>query len=75
MAGSAIHPGGIPPKTWRQIEVRQQALFAEHDAELKRAGWFTRAQLLARLEAQAFREITGCEQSRWDLFSSGPVVH
>jgi len=76
MSPSAIHAGGIPPRVWQQIESRQNALFAEHHSELQAAGWLARSRLIARLEAQAFREVTGCEKSRWDARGFGwPVVH
>ncbi|PAW80547.1 MAG: hypothetical protein B9S33_18200 [Pedosphaera sp. Tous-C6FEB] len=76
MSTSAIHAGGIPPRVWQQIESRQNALLAEHRSELQAAGWLARSRLIARLEAQAFREVTGCEKPRSDsLGISGPVIH
>lgn len=76
MSTTAIHVGGIPPRVRQQIESRQNALLAEHRSELEAAGWLARSRLIARLEAQAFREVTGCEKSSWDsLGISGPVVH
>ena len=75
MSTSAIHAGGIPPRVWQQIESRQNELLAEHHSELQAAGWLARSRLIARLEAQAFREVTGCEKSSWDWRGFGwPVV-
>lgn len=76
MNSSAIHAGGIPPRVLQQIEARQNALLAEHRSELQSVGWLARSRLVARLEAQAFREVTGCEKSSWARRGFGwPVVH
>ncbi len=76
MSSAAIHEGGIPPKVLQAITSRQQALLVEHHSELQQSGWFARSRLIARIEAQAFREVTGCEKSHWEWrgICGAPVI-
>ena len=71
MSTGAIHPGGIPPQTQRKIELRLQELLTENSEALQKAGRLKRWRLEEALEAQAFREVTGCQKSVWSVSQLG----
>lgn len=65
MSCGRIHPGGLPPKTQRQIESRVSTLLRENEIASGPTGLLKRWWLRQTLRNRVFREVTGCSRGLW----------